>query len=213
MALGPCSADPALEKHPFLPPVCSLTTLGGVSKAARGSLCLWTPGYEPLRTPEDCTCKDVASPVGLLGEGETVGSCYSGPYLQPEPRGAGSECALQRGPLYIHVHTTCGHVSHSERCQVNHLPATPNWAENVHFSRLKRPSGAALPSVCVCVCVYVCVCPESPVKPFISAQASFQPPLGFHCLKCTEFFPRQTFAPECFASCIRPLNCGVGEDS
>lgn len=120
--LGWCSADPALEKHPFLPPGCSQTTLGGVSKAARGPLYLWTPGYQPLRTLEDPAGRDAASSVGLLGESETVGSCYSGPYLHPKPRGAGSTCALQRGTPYIHVHTTCGHVSHSERRQVNRLP-------------------------------------------------------------------------------------------
>ena len=67
--------------------------------------------------------------------------------------------------------------------------------------------------VCVCVCMCLCVCPESPGQPFISAQAGSQPPLGFCCLKCTEFFPHQTFALGCFASGIRPLNCGVGEDS
>ena len=63
--------------------------------------------------------------------------------------------------------------------------------------------------VYVCICVCVCVCPESPGQPFISAQAGSQPTLGFCCLKCTEFFPHQTFAPGCFASRIRPLPLGA----
>lgn len=81
----------------------------------------------------------VALPMSLLGKEGTVGSCYPGPHLYPEPVGGESVCALQRGTLYTHVHTACGHASHSERCQANHLPCDPNLAENVHLSWLKRP--------------------------------------------------------------------------
>lgn len=110
VALGPCSADPALEKHPFLPPGYSQTTLGGVSKAARGSLCLWTRGYEPLRTPEDRTGRDVASPVGLLGEGKRWGPATLTHIctLSPEVRGPRVPC--REGPC---TSTSTPHVDMS----------------------------------------------------------------------------------------------------